>query len=51
MQCRLKIKLAATHEKITLGVGADVLAFLIDQLGIANRAVIPPFIPGFGFAS
>jgi hypothetical protein len=27
----LTVKLAATHEKIALGVGTDVFALLIDQ--------------------
>jgi hypothetical protein len=44
-----KIELAAAHEKITLGIGADVLALLIEQLRIADWAVVPPIFVGFDF--
>jgi hypothetical protein len=44
-----KIEFATAHEKITLGIGADVLAFLIEQLRIADWAVVPPIFLGLGF--
>ena len=44
-----KIELTAAHEKITLGIGADVLAFLIEQLRIADWAVVPPIFLGLCF--
>jgi hypothetical protein len=44
-----KIEFAAAHEKITLGIGADVLAFLIEQLRVADWAVVPPIFLGLGF--
>jgi hypothetical protein len=44
----LKIEFAAAHEEITFRIGADVFALLIDQPGVANRAVVPPISLGFG---
>jgi hypothetical protein len=38
----LKIELAATHEEMTLGIGANKLAFLILQLGATDGAKLPP---------
>jgi hypothetical protein len=43
----LTIEFAAAHKKITFGIGADVFAFLIEQLRIANRAVVPPIFLRF----
>ena len=45
-----KIEFTAAHKKITLGIGANVFAFFVDQLGAANRAIVPPIFigPGFG---
>ena len=45
-----KIKFAAAHEKIALGIGTDVLAFSIDELCITKRAIVPPILREFGFA-
>jgi hypothetical protein len=42
------IEFAAAHEEIASRVGADVFALLIDQSGIADRAVVPPIFLGFG---
>jgi hypothetical protein len=44
----LKIEFAAAHEKIALRIGADVLAFLIEQLRVADGAVVPPIFLGLG---
>jgi hypothetical protein len=45
-----KIEFTAAHEKIALAIGANVLAFLIEQPGVADRAIVPPiclrFLPG-----
>jgi hypothetical protein len=43
----LNIKLAAAHEETAISVGTAVLAFLIDQFGVADRTVVPPVILGF----
>ncbi len=40
----LAIKFAAAHEEIAFWVGADIFAFLVVELGTANRAVVPPVI-------
>jgi hypothetical protein len=40
----LEIEFAAAHEEIAFRVGADIFAFLIVELGTANRAVVPPVI-------
>ena len=40
----LTIEFAAAHEEIALPVGADIFAFLIVELGTANRAIVPPVI-------
>jgi hypothetical protein len=45
-----KIKFAAAHEKIAFGIGADVLAFLVDELCAANRTIVPPILREFPFA-
>jgi hypothetical protein len=44
-----KIELAAAHEKITFGIGADILAFPVNQPGIANGTIIPPGFLRFVF--
>jgi hypothetical protein len=44
-----KIEFTAAHEEITFRIGADVSTLLIDQPGVANRAVVPPISLGFGF--
>jgi hypothetical protein len=41
---RSKVELAAAHEKMTPRTGTDVFAFLVDQLGIANGAIVPPVL-------
>ena len=38
----LKIELAATHEEMTLRIGANKLAFLIVELGATDGAELPP---------
>ena len=43
-----KIEFTAAHKKITLWIGANVLALLIDQLGAANRAIVPPIFLRLG---
>ena len=37
-----EIEFTAAHEKITLWAWTNVLALLIDQPGVTERAVIPP---------
>jgi hypothetical protein len=41
-----EIKLAAAHEKVTIRVRTNILAFLIDELRAANRTIIPPVLFG-----
>jgi hypothetical protein len=36
------VEFAAAHEKVAIGIGADVFAFLIDEFRIANRTIVPP---------
>jgi hypothetical protein len=36
------VEFAAAHEKVAIGIGADVFTFLIDQFRIANRTIVPP---------
>jgi hypothetical protein len=45
----LKIELAATHEEMTFGVGANKLAFLVVKLGATDWAELPPTILGLVF--
>jgi hypothetical protein len=40
----LAIEFAAAHEEIAFWVGADIFAFLVVELGTANRAVVPPVV-------
>jgi hypothetical protein len=42
----LKIEFTAAHEEVTPRIGTDVLAFLVEQLRVANRAVVPPIVLG-----
>ena len=42
-----KVEFAAAHEKVTFRVGADELAFLIEQFRIANGTEVPPVFLGF----
>jgi hypothetical protein len=49
-----EIEFAATHEEIASGIGADKTAFMIHQLGAADRAKLPPiflFLLGRGARS
>ena len=42
------VEFAAAHEKVAIGIGADVFTFLIDQFRIANRTIVPPVFLGLG---
>jgi hypothetical protein len=37
-----KIEFTAAHEEIALSIGANVLALLIEQPGVADRTIVPP---------
>src|ERR1700750_495514 len=39
-----EIKLAATHEKVTIRIRTSKLAFFIDELRAANWTIIPPVL-------
>ena len=36
------VEFTATHEKITIGAGADVLTLQVDHFGVADGAEVPP---------
>jgi hypothetical protein len=38
----LHIELTAAHKKMAAGIGADKAAFVIEELGTANRTKLPP---------
>jgi hypothetical protein len=38
----LPIKLAATHKEMTLGIGANKAAFVIEELATTHRTKLPP---------
>jgi hypothetical protein len=41
-----EIKFAAAHEKVTIRIRTNILAFLIDEFRVTNRTIIPPVFLG-----